>query len=217
MKYMTKVWLAVMLALVALLFIASYVGADVVSAPRNNIVRIFIDNEIAGCGSGFITDKGKLMTAKHVVRFAKEQLIILYRDGTKETIAKEDFTLSEKYDLAMVDTKYDKIGRKLELTERKHSVGTEIYTVGFPGGFGTMWSSIGIISSEIIDVPVNDPEEPIARMVFMSDVDGMGGSSGSAVFDEDDKLVGVLVAGHDCITFIVSTGAIKEFLNDTGS
>lgn len=211
---LTKLWLAILGLLVTLFLFATLAEADVVSAPRSNIVRILLDTEDGGSGSGFITDKGKLMTARHVVTYAEKRLIIVYCDGTKETIAKEDFKVSGKYDLATADTKYNKLGRKLELTEKKHVVGTEIYTVGFPSNWGVRWSSTGIISSEIIEVPVNDPYDPTIAGVFMSDMDSMGGSSGSAVFNEEDELVGVLVAGLDCITFVVGTDAIREFLDE---
>ena len=130
-------------ALLILLFVA--VGkADPTTAPTNNIVRIYIDSVVSGrYATGFILEKGKIVTAKHVVSMAEKQLIIQYKNGIFETIPKKKFNVSKLYDLALAKTKRDRASRKLRLSDSGHFIGKKIYTVGFPGGFNMMWVSTG--------------------------------------------------------------------------
>ncbi len=201
-------------ALLILLFVA--VGkADPTTAPTNNIVRVYIDSVVSGrYATGFILEKGKIITAKHVVSMAEKQLIIQYKNGIFETILKEKFNTSKLYDLALAKTKRDRASKKLRLSDSGHFIGKKIYTIGFPGGFNMMWVSTGIISSCITNVPSTDPNIIVWNKVFLSDIDVVKGCSGSPVFDNDDNLVGVVVGKYLCITAVISIEALEEFLNE---
>ncbi len=189
--------------------------ADPTTAPISNVVRIYVDSiDSNRCGTGFILGKGRLITAKHIVLAAEKQLIIKYSNGVVEKIKKEKFRISEKYDLAEAKTKKDKVGKKLELSDSGHYIGKRIYTVGYPADWGILWVTVGVVSSEVIDFPIRNPQNSMLIKVFLSDVDIISGNSGSPVLDYRDKLVGVAIATYRCATAIVSTGALKEFLDD---
>ncbi|KKK87780.1 hypothetical protein LCGC14_1564060, partial [marine sediment metagenome] len=47
-----------------------------------------------------------------------------------------------------------------------------------------------------------------------SDIDVIAGNSGSPVFSYTDKLVGIVSSKYLCVTVVVSTEALKEFLDE---
>ncbi|KKN03329.1 hypothetical protein LCGC14_1108710 [marine sediment metagenome] len=190
------------------LLILLFVGiakADPTTAPLNNIVRIHADSIKGSCGTGFIFEKGRVLTAAHVVKKAKTQLIIRYSNGTTEKVKIKRCRVSKKYDLAEIPVKKDSLGIKLELN-RIHCIGKKIYTSGYPDSWGVLWVTTGIISSDVISFPK-------LKKVFLSDIDVIKGSSGSPVFDYTNKLVGVVSSKYLCVTVIVSTEALEEFLD----
>lgn len=200
-------WLLVVCVMVMLFFfLVGMATADPTTAPLDNIVRIHIDSIGDVCGTGFILEKGKILTAKHVVQAAKKQLIIRYSNGTTEKVKVEKCRVSKKYDLAEIPVKKDKIGIKLELSN-VHYIGKRIYTSGYPDNWGVLWVTTGIISSDVISFLH-------LKKVFLSDIDVIRGSSGSPVFGYNDKLVGIVSSKHKCVTIVVSTDAIKEFLSE---
>ena len=207
-------WFWIIVMLLWILTMAQMANADPTTAPMSNIVRVYIDSTSSGqYATGFILEKGRVVTAKHVVDTAKKRLIIQYKNGTRETILKKKFNVSEFYDLASAKIKKDKIGKKLKLSNSGHFIGKKIYTVGFPGGFDMMWVSTGIVSSYITEAPSTDPNIMVWEKIFLSDVDAIKGCSGSPVFDYKDDLVGVVVGKYLCITAVVSAEAMKEFLD----
>ena len=208
-------WLLVFGLILTILGIVGMCFADPTTAPVNNIVRVYVDSKIGSpCGTGFILEKGRLVTARHVILAAKKQLIIEYSNGVIEKIKKEKFRVSDKYDIAEAKIKKDKAKKKIMLSKSGHYIGKRIYTTGYPSIWGILTVTIGVVSSEVVNFPVLDSENPLLLKVFLSDVDIVGGNSGSPVFDYKDELVGIAVAKYRCISIIVSTEALKEFLND---
>ena len=181
--------------------------ADPATAPLNNIVRIHVDDLNGPCGTGFILEKGRVLTAKHIVQAAKKQLIIRYSNGTTEKVKVKKCRVSKKYDLAEIPVKKDSLGIKLELSSI-HYIGKRIYTSGYPDNWGVLWVTTGIISSEVFSLPPTH-----LKKVFLSDMDVIRGSSGSPVFSYTDKLVGIVSSKYLCVTAVVSTEALKEFLD----
>ena len=188
-------------------FIVGIATADPTTAPISNIVRIHIDSMKGGCGTGFILEKGKILTAAHIVKVAKKQLIIRYSNGTTEKVKVKRCRVSKKYDLAEIPVKKDRMGIKLELSNT-HFIGKKVYTSGYPNKWGVLWVTTGIISSDVISLP-----SPFMKKIFFSDIDGIKGSSGSPVFSYTDKLVGVVSSKYLCVTAVVSTEALEEFLD----
>lgn len=208
-------WALIVGVIFIIIFMVGIAKADPTTAPINNIVRVYVDSTVDSlCGTGFILEKGRLVTARHVVLAAKKQLIIEYSNGVTEKIKKEKFRVSDKYDIAEAKVKKDKIKKKITLSKSGHYIGKRIYTAGYPSKWGILGVTIGVISSEVISFPILDPENPLLLKVFLSDVDIVGGNSGSPVFDYKDQLVGIAIAKYRCISIIVSTEALEEFLND---
>ena len=189
-------------------FMVGITMADPTTAPLNNIVRIHIDSTKGECGTGFILEKGRVLTAKHIVQAAKKQLIIRYSNGTTEKVKVKKCRVSKKYDLAEIPVKKDSLGIKLELSSI-HYIGKRIYTSGYPDNWGVLWVTTGIISSEVFSLPPTH-----LKKIFLSDMDVIRGSSGSPVFSYTDKLVGIVSSKYLCVTAVVSTEALEEFLNE---
>ncbi len=197
-------WIWLVGAIFLLIFIAEIAMADPTTAPLNNIVRIHIDSTKGACGTGFILEKGRVLTAAHIVKAAKKQLIIRYSNGTTEKVKVEKCRVSKKYDLAEIPVKKDSLGIKLELSSI-HYIGRKIYTSGYPDNWGILWVTTGIISSDVYSLPLE-------KKVFLSDIDVIAGSSGSPVFSYTDKLIGVVSSKYLCVIVVVSTEALEEFL-----
>ncbi len=213
---MKKEIIALIVGLILLVLV--FVGtskADPTTAPLSNIVRIHADSIKGSCGTGFILEKGRVLTAKHIVQSAKKQLIIRYSNGTTEKVKIEKCRVSKKYDLAEIPVRKDKVGRrpcdslgvKLVLNDI-HYIGKRIYTAGYPDAWGILWVTTGIMSSEVISL-----RPALLKKVFLSDIDVVKGSSGSPVFSYTDKLVGVVSSKYLCVTAVVSTKALKEFID----
>ncbi len=208
MKMKNVPWLLIIgLGLLILLFVGIS-KADPTTAPISNIVRIHIEDPNGYvCGTGFILERGRVITARHVVLSAKKQLIIRYSNGVVEKIQRKKCRVSKKYDLAEIPVKKDKVGIKLEISYSGDYIGKRLYTSGYPDNWGILWVSIGIMSSDVISFPH-------LKKVFLSDIDAIGGSSGSPVFDYTDRLVGVVSSKYLCVIAVVSTEALEEFLYD---
>ena len=201
-------WFLIAGILVMIFFMVGIAKADPTTAPLNNIVRIHLDSVNKGCGTGFILENGRILTAKHVIQGANKRLIIRYSDGTTEKVKVGKCRVSKKYDLAEIPVKKDKIGTKLEISNI-HFIGKKVYTSGYPDNWGILWVSIGIISSEVTSLP-----PPWMKKIFLSDIDAISGSSGSPVFSYTDKLIGIVSSKYLCVTAVVSAEAIKEFINE---
>ena len=202
-------WFWVVTVLFWILVIAFAAKADPTTAPLSNVVRIYLDSAKNTGGTGFILEKGKVLTAKHVVQAAKKYLIIKYTNGVTERVKIKKCRVSKKYDLAEIPVKKDKVGIKLEMSYSGHYIGKRLYTSGYPDNWGILWVTIGIMSSDVISLP-----SPFLKKVFFSDIDVIRGSSGSPVFDYTDRLVGVVSSKYLCVTVVVSTEALEEFLDD---
>ena len=203
-------WLLVIGVGLLLLLMVGLTKADPTTAPISNIVRIFIDDPNGyRCGTGFIFEKGRVLTAKHVVTGAEKRLVIRYSDGTTEKVKVKKCKVSEKYDLAEIPVKKDKVGVKLEISYSGHYIGKRLYVSGYPADWGVLWVTTGVMSSEVVSLP-----PPLLKKVFLSDIDVIGGNSGSPVFDYTDRLVGIVSSKYMCVIAVVSTEALEEFLDE---
>lgn len=208
MKMKNIPWLLLTGIALIIIGLAAIAKADPTTAPISNIVRIHIDDPNGySCGTGFIFEKGRVLTARHVVLSAKRHLMIRYRNGITEKVKVEKCRVSKNYDLAEIPVKKDKIGVKLEISYSGDYIGKRLYTSGYPDNWGILWVSVGIMSSDTVSFPY-------LKKVFLSDIDAIGGSSGSPVFDYTDRLVGVVSSKYLCVVAVVSTEALEEFLSE---
>ncbi len=210
-NFIRNIWMTIATFILLLLIATAIVKADPTTAPLSNIVRVHIDSVDSNmCGTGFILEKGVVLTARHIVQGAKKQLVIRYSNGVTEKVKIGKCRVSKKYDLAEIPVKKDKVGVKLEISHSGNYIGKRLYLSGYPANWGVLWVTTGVMSSKTISIHG-------LQKVFLSDIDVISGNSGSPVFDYTDRLVGIVSSKYQCVTFIVSTEALEEFLDDTRS
>lgn len=161
---------------------------------------------IKGCGSGILISDKYVLTNNHVAILQLEHTVILSNglEILAAVHAQDDFN-----DLALLKIDSNKIKPfKLEL-ETNPQIGEIIFMIGSPRlKSGTI--TMGILSRQA-DLYFNIPW---VCKVYLSDVIGDHGSSGSPVFNLQRKLIGI-VSGH-CGPFavIIPSQAIHNFLRD---
>ena len=174
-------WLLIIGVGLIIFGLAAIAKADPTTAPISNIVRIHLDDPNGShCGTGFILEKGRVLTARHVVLSAKKQLIIRYSNGVVEKVKRKKCRLSKKYDLAEIPVKKDKVGVELEISYSGDYIGKRLYTSSYPDNWGILWVSVGIMSSDTVSFLK-------LKKVFLSDIDAIGGRSVSPVIYNTDR------------------------------
>jgi S1-C subfamily serine protease len=180
-------------------------------------------------GSGFfLDDRGRFLTANHVVETIKERKrmfdlrVFLPSDAGKEGHPATVVAQDERHDFALLEVKGGQFF-PLELGDSAHvREGQAIALTGFPFGFFLdLYPStcVGIISSiSPIALPVHGPRRPKAEMlealrspfnVFQLDATANPGHSGGPLFDPaTGKVLGIINSGFIRKTKeqIISTG-----------
>ena len=129
------------------------------------------------CSGSFVDSTGDILTARHCVQSADE-IEIVTSDGKK--YATKVLAVSPNHDLALIHA--DIVGTPhFDLAERVNR-GETIYVLGSPLAL-TNTLTTGMVAKL-------DGDETLL------DCGVLPGNSGSAVFDEDGKLVGVATAGY---------------------
>lgn len=133
-------------------------------------------------GSGFVVDKGKVITNVHVMKGAVYGEII--EDQSKKTHKIEGFLVIDKInDLILLSVPTLEVS-KLELSEITPEIGEKIYAIGNPKGLsGTI--SEGIVSG-IRNIENNDLIQITAPI--------SPGSSGGPILNNDGEVIAVSVA-----------------------
>jgi len=200
------VWATIWIALTVLLFIGVVSYADITTAPVDNVVRLAIGSS---SGTGFLLGDGRMITAKHVVQQCEMVMMAKYSDGTLEIIKKEQIRMSDNYDIAVIEVK--RKGKQLTIFDDDLYVGFPIYTISMPFSEDVRFGSVGVIGSKRTTLE----GRYTWRGVRMADIHVVGGMSGGPVFNNDDQVVGIIVASSQTIAVIVDNKTILEFLDET--
>jgi len=208
--------------------------------PSDSIVRIVLDygTEKESWGSGILfTDDGYILTNAHVVmsKIGKplKNLKVCYTvESSYETKCDYDARVIDgdyKLDLAIlkVDKKITEIKPYYLVVEEDYEskikesleIGSEITAVGYPGvGNSTVTVTRGIVSGYEVDESFNDDGSIIkipARL--KTDTELNYGNSGGAVFDKDNRYVGIprffVQDDGGKIGYITFWNIISEYLN----
>jgi len=164
-------------------------------------VTIEMDN---GGGSGFIVGDGKVITNYHVIKKSCSGYVTICKESREYKITgilAED----KDNDLVLLSVP-DLRGKTVEIATREVRIGEQIYVIGSPIGipcnidFGIVNGTIG----ERIRIDANISP----------------GSSGSAVFDKQGKLIGVVRSsiegdGIQNMNFVIPAKFVSRLINQT--
>jgi S1-C subfamily serine protease len=199
------VWLTAIMLFFTALFCVVVVQADVTNAPMDNVVRLTVPGR--GSGTGFLLGDGRMITAKHVAIHCDSIMLAMYNDGTTHIIAAEHITLSDTHDIAVI--KFCRKGKLLTIYDGDLTIGYPIYVAAMPFSYKWRFASVGIIGSE----PLTIDGQYFWSDVRATDLTSTPGMSGGPVFNEDDEVVGIIVASAGTIVLIEDNKTILEFLN----
>ncbi len=156
-------------------------------------------------GSGFAIDDHTLVTNRHVVADSAGIQVSTY-DG--RDIATEGTSTATLADLALVRTA-DALPAASALADADPEPGTQITVVGYPEG-----RALSVTRGEVLDT-VDDPLGENVGKVLVTNAQVEPGSSGSAVLDEDGRIVGVVYAkGDNGTSFVVPVSTLRAMLDD---
>jgi len=159
-------------------------------------------------GSGFAIDAQTLITNRHVVADSAELQLSTYdgRDLTATTAS-----TAELADLAIVRTT-DELPAVPELAEGDPEPGDEVTVVGYPDG-----GRLTVTSGRVIGATTDPLNENLGE-VLVTDAPVEPGSSGSAVLDEEGRVVGVVYAKNTRDqSFIVPVSTLRSMLDDSAA
>lgn len=178
-------------------------AVGVLEDVRGAVVQIvargtFVDPEAglqtgaAGAGSGFVIDpSGIAVTNNHVVTGAAT--LSVYVDGEDEPRNARVLAGSECSDLAVIDIDGPDLPY-LEFASSPSTVGTEVYSAGFPLGDPEYTLTRGIVSKERAD---GESGWASVDGVIEHDATINPGNSGGPLVSADGRVIGVNYAGSD--------------------
>ncbi|MCJ7827307.1 MAG: serine protease, partial [Demequinaceae bacterium] len=155
-------------------------------------------------GSGFILDAHTIVTNRHVVEGFLE-LEVNTSDGRDITVAST--STSPVSDIAIITT-VESLEPFVSLAYLDPTLGDFVTIVGFPLG-----EQMTTTTGSILERSSDDLDN--ADHVFITSAQSEHGSSGSAVYDEEGKVFGVLYAGQDDTKYsiIIPISIVKESLS----
>lgn len=181
---------------------------DGFSAAQRMTVRV----RNVGCGflstgSGFALDEHTLVTNRHVIEDTKKLQVQTY-DGRSITATRVATTTIA--DIAIVTTE-ESLGGTFASVAREDPVASDVVTVvGYPNG-GRLSTVSGVVLGATAD-----PRGAAVGTVLATTAVVEPGSSGSPVFNEDGKVVGVVYAKNDASqSFIVPVSTLRSLLEQT--
>lgn len=176
----------------------------------DSVERLAVRIRNIGCsslstGSGFAIDATTLITNKHVVADSADLQVSTYDGRDVEVTAA---STAELADLAVVRTAED-LPSFPELASSDPVPGDAVTVVGYPQGGALTLTTGQVIGS------TTDPLNENLGEVLVTDAAVEPGSSGSAVLDEEGRVVGVVYAKNASgQSFIVPVTTLKTLLAD---
>ncbi len=175
-------------------------GTTSIIPPVASFVKILIHNEagkIKSTGSGIIVKQTKkytiVLTAKHLcvkdmsigAEFTNVSVLDYHEIKYSSIVVKVD----EKNDLCLIATIATKINaRAVAIAKTKPGIGSRVYNLAAP---------LGIFNEEMVLIfegfYSGDRTKEVTHSVYT--FPGAGGSSGSAVFNEDFEVLGIVSLG----------------------
>lgn len=170
----------------------------------------------SGSGSGFILEKNRIITAKHVIDDAENCFIFVtsandFLPGAKEKHKYPAVVLreSEDTDVALLVTSKDfKVGTSLASAE----LGEEVLVIGFPGQPRDWDGTYLSVTRGLISALWVDGLHDVTARVYL-------GNSGGPVFNKDKEVVGIVVMLYRTrygvvFYYMLPSETINEFLNE---
>lgn len=166
------------------------IANEVYRKAFNATVAIITENEQSkGIGTGFfITEDGLILTAKHVITDAKTITVIFQETFKFEA---EVVKVSPNKDLAVLKIKDPNFKEQISFTPLKLQeskeifVGKRAFILGYPHWLPSLFT-VGYVSR------LEDPAMFGNNLIL--NMQGNPGDSGSAVLDNEGKVIGVFVA-----------------------
>jgi len=177
-------------------------------------------------GSAFAYDENTLITAGHVcVSIYENQLKNILRNDIQITYLNnngkldvkhnaEIIEIDEPHDICLIELKNHGL---IPLGLGKYNsvgVGDTVYIVGAPAGV-----MVSAMQGEVMNPSTGTEFGPILKNKIIVSSAATGGSSGSAIVNDDGKVVGMLVRGHptyDHLSIGTTVKTIKRFLKLVG-
>ena len=156
-------------------------------------------------GSGFAYDSTTLITNRHVVSDSAELQISTYDGRDIDVTAASTAAIA---DLAVVRTA-EELPTFAELAEVDPVAGDAVTVVGYPQG-----GALTLTTGQVIGTATDPMNENLGE-VLVTDAPVEPGSSGSAVLDEDGRVVGVVYAKNTSgQSYIVPVSTLRNLLAD---
>lgn len=156
-------------------------------------------------GSGFILDAHTIVTNHHVVASYGKLTVNLY-DGTDITVTGSSYATNG--DLGLITTE-EALVPTVSLADTDPSSGEAVTIAGYPEG-GVLTIADGSVLAGSQDLLDN------AAIVYRTTAEVKPGSSGSAAYDANGKVFGVIYAGIDQGTesVIIPVSILRKMLDD---
>ncbi len=169
---------------------------------RNNACKFF------GTGSGFAIDAHTIITNKHVIE-KPYHLEVTGHDGRDITV--ESSTVSNTADIGIITT-VEALDVWVDLSPVDAKQGDSVTVTGYPLG-DELTDTTGYVLSRGRDVLGGN-----AKFVWELSAAGEPGSSGSAVYNKDGVVVGVLYAKdkekYGTSTYMIPVSILHQILDD---
>lgn len=200
---MRRILLAGVLAAISSLALAEP-SPEIVFKLKNSIVKIHTVTKTGGqgVGSGVVVAKEQVATNCHVLADAAGVNVAAYGETYRPESIKEDW----HHDICLLQIKYlpltpAELGDSEQLQYEQ-----PVFSIGFPGGPVRPLTTQGNIKALY---PMDD------SFIIRTSSSFMLGASGSAVFDENGKLIGlntVKSPGHQAYYYAVPVKWVKQLL-----
>ena len=167
------------------------------NAPRSSFVVIeVITNEDASTGSGVIIDQIKnsntiILTAGHICHDNTVAMRVL--DINEESYEVVGFVRAEKDDLCLLITEKQIPTKPVKIAGKEPEIADHVYNIAAP--MGIHGPDMVLMFDGYFQGNIKITEENYPLDVY--NIPGMGGSSGSPVFNEHWELIGIVSRGLD--------------------